>query len=59
LDVPTAVRLARQGQAVILVRRDTETADIACMVRADGVLTAAGSRTSHAAAVAGNSARSG
>jgi pyruvate,orthophosphate dikinase len=36
----------------ILVRRDIATADVAAIARAEGVVTASGSRTSHAAVVA-------
>jgi len=52
LDSEAAVRLANRNTRVILVRRDTETADIEGMVNATGVLTGAGGRTSHAAVVA-------
>jgi len=37
---------------VVLVRREMDTADIKGMIHATGILTAAGSRTSHAAVVA-------
>jgi pyruvate,orthophosphate dikinase len=40
------------GVAVILVRRDAETADIAALELAAGLLTQRGARTSHAAVVA-------
>jgi pyruvate,orthophosphate dikinase len=40
------------GASVILVRRDAETADIAALEIADGLLTQRGARTSHAAVVA-------
>ncbi len=40
------------GVAVILVRRDAETADIAALESALGLLTQRGARTSHAAVVA-------
>jgi pyruvate,orthophosphate dikinase len=40
------------GAAVILVRRDAETADIAALELAVGLLTQRGARTSHAAVVA-------
>lgn len=40
------------GKAVILVRRDAETDDIAALELASGLLTARGSRTAHAAVVA-------
>ncbi|WP_294541290.1 PEP/pyruvate-binding domain-containing protein [uncultured Rhodoblastus sp.] len=44
--------LARRGEPVILVRRDTSTEDVAGFSVADGVLTAIGGRTSHAAVIA-------
>ena len=40
------------GASVILVRRDAETADIAALELASGLLTQRGARTSHAAVVA-------
>jgi pyruvate,orthophosphate dikinase len=40
------------GVAVILVRRDAETSDIAALASAVGLLTQRGARTSHAAVVA-------
>ncbi len=40
------------GAAVILVRRDAETADIAALDLSEGLLTQRGARTSHAAVVA-------
>ncbi len=40
------------GASVILVRRDAETADIAALELAAGLLTQRGARTSHAAVVA-------
>jgi pyruvate,orthophosphate dikinase len=52
LDSEAAVRLTGAGDPVILVRRDTSTADLAGMAVADGILTTVGSRTSHAAVVA-------
>ncbi len=52
LDVAAAERLAQQGKPSILVRPETATADIAGMAHAAGILTAAGSRTAHAAVVA-------
>jgi pyruvate,orthophosphate dikinase len=49
-----AAALARHaaGASVILVRRDAETADIAALELAGGLLTQRGARTSHAAVVA-------
>jgi pyruvate, orthophosphate dikinase len=52
LDLDTAVRLAGQTQPVILVREHATTSDIAALAVCRGVLTATGSRTSHAAVVA-------
>ncbi|MEC5216288.1 pyruvate,orthophosphate dikinase [Actimicrobium sp. GrIS 1.19] len=40
------------GAAVILVRRDAETSDLVALNLAEGLLTACGARTSHAAVVA-------
>jgi pyruvate,orthophosphate dikinase len=47
-----AERLAARGTPAILVRQETVTDDIAGMAHAAGILTASGSRTSHAAVVA-------
>ncbi len=52
LDVDTALRLAGQDLPVILVREHASTADIAALAVCRGLLTATGSRTSHAAVVA-------
>lgn len=52
LDSEAAARMTSAGDPVILVRHDTSTADLAGMAVADGILTAVGSRTSHAAVVA-------
>jgi len=41
-----------RGEKAILVRRDTSTEDVAGFAVADGILTAIGGRTSHAAVVA-------
>lgn len=46
-----AVALAREG-AVVLVRQETNPDDIEGMAAAEGILTAIGGRTSHAAVVA-------
>ncbi len=43
---------ARQGQKVILVRRETSPEDVGGMFVAQGILTATGGKTSHAAVVA-------
>jgi pyruvate,orthophosphate dikinase len=51
-DATAVQRLAAAGKAVILVRPDTVTSDIASMAEVAGILTASGSRTSHAAVVA-------
>ncbi|MDQ1248942.1 MAG: pyruvate, orthophosphate dikinase [Actinomycetota bacterium] len=51
-DSPTAVERAAAGEAVILVRRETNPDDLAGMVAAAGVLTSRGGKTSHAAVVA-------
>ncbi|MBL8682870.1 MAG: pyruvate, phosphate dikinase [Myxococcales bacterium] len=47
-----AEQMANQGQAVILVRRETSPEDIHGMKAAKGILTATGGLTSHAAVVA-------
>jgi pyruvate,orthophosphate dikinase len=47
-----AVELASAGRHVILVRHQTSADDVAGMARADGFLTAAGGKSSHAAVVA-------
>ena len=51
-DSDSAVKLAAGGDPVILVRPDTSTADIAGFIAADGIITAVGGRTAHAALVA-------
>jgi pyruvate,orthophosphate dikinase len=51
-DSKRAVEAAAQGQRVILVRREIDTTDIEGIATAEGVLTATGGRTSHAAVVA-------
>jgi pyruvate,orthophosphate dikinase len=51
-DPARVVELAEGGKSVILVRPDISTADMAGIAAAQGILTAAGSRTSHAAVVA-------
>ncbi len=43
---------SRRREPVILVRRDTSTEDVAGFALAEGILTAIGGRTSHAAVVA-------
>lgn len=52
LDPSRATELAAAGTPVILVRADIDTADVAGFAVADGILTATGGRTSHAAVVA-------
>ena len=52
LDCARAAERAAAGAAVILVRGDIATEDIVGIESARGVLTVAGSRTSHAAVVA-------
>ena len=47
-----AVRMAEQGEAVILVREETSPEDIHGMTVARGILTQRGGQTSHAAVVA-------
>ena len=47
-----AVELTEQGEKVILVRKETSPEDIHGMAVAEGILTARGGRTSHAAVVA-------
>jgi pyruvate, orthophosphate dikinase len=51
-DAGTAVEWAGRGEAVILVRRETNPDDLAGMIAARGVLTSRGGKTSHAAVVA-------
>jgi pyruvate,orthophosphate dikinase len=51
-DSATAVEWAQQGEAVILVRRETNPDDLRGMVASAGVLTSRGGKTSHAAVVA-------
>lgn len=47
-----AVELAGRGEAVILVRRETNPDDLNGMIAAQGILTSRGGKTSHAAVVA-------
>jgi pyruvate, orthophosphate dikinase len=51
-DSATAVAWAGRGEKVILVRRETNPEDLHGMIAAEGVLTARGGKTSHAAVVA-------
>jgi pyruvate,orthophosphate dikinase len=51
-EADRAVELARDGQSVILVRPETSPEDVAGMYASEGIVTARGGRTSHAAVVA-------
>lgn len=51
-DSESAARFCAFGDPVILIRRDTSTADVAGFAVAEGILTAIGGRTAHAALVA-------
>jgi pyruvate,orthophosphate dikinase len=51
-DSRTAVKWAQSGEAVILVRRETNPDDLDGMIAAAGILTSRGGKTSHAAVVA-------
>jgi pyruvate,orthophosphate dikinase len=51
-DSSAARRMAAESDPVILIRRDTTTADVAGFSASAGILTAAGGRTAHAALVA-------
>jgi len=52
LDSATAAAWAANGDAVVLVRKETRPDDLPGMLAAVGVLTSRGGRTSHAAVVA-------
>ena len=52
LDNDQAIERTSAGAKVILVRRETNPDDLAGMIVADGILTARGGKTSHAAVVA-------
>jgi len=52
LDADEAARRGGAGEAVILVRKETNPDDVHGMIAARGVLTATGGMTSHAAVVA-------
>jgi pyruvate,orthophosphate dikinase len=52
LDVEAAERIAQEGRAPVLIRRDTSTEDLTGMIVSAGLLTGSGGRTSHAAVVA-------
>jgi pyruvate,orthophosphate dikinase len=51
-DADTAVRLAKSGETVILVREETKPEDIHGFFAAKGILTSRGGKTSHAAVTA-------
>ncbi|HVW81329.1 MAG TPA: pyruvate, phosphate dikinase [Mycobacteriales bacterium] len=51
-DSATAGEWASRGEAVILVRRETNPDDLPGMIAAEGILTSRGGKTSHAAVVA-------
>lgn len=50
-DAETAVKMNNRGERVILVRKETSPDDIQGMAFSQGVLTARGGRTSHAAVI--------
>jgi pyruvate,orthophosphate dikinase len=52
LDAAAARKFSGSGRGVVLVRQETTTEDIVGIAAADGLLTALGGRTSHAAVVA-------
>ncbi|HUN42389.1 MAG TPA: PEP/pyruvate-binding domain-containing protein [Acetobacteraceae bacterium] len=52
LDMAAVERFASRGNAAILVRPETVTADTMALAKAAGLLSATGSRTAHAAVVA-------
>ena len=51
-DSPTAKAWAARGEQVVLVRKETNPDDLEGMIAANGILTARGGKTSHAAVVA-------
>jgi pyruvate, orthophosphate dikinase len=51
-DSVVAAEYAARGESVILVRRETNPDDLPGMIAAQGILTARGGKTSHAAVVA-------
>ncbi|UWZ35519.1 pyruvate, phosphate dikinase [Dactylosporangium roseum] len=51
-DAQHAVAMAKEGERVILVRRETNPDDLPGMIAAQGILTSRGGKTSHAAVVA-------
>jgi pyruvate,orthophosphate dikinase len=52
LDADTAVEWVERGEKVMLVREETNPDDVHGMYAAEGILTARGGKTSHAAVVA-------
>ena len=52
LSAEQAIAWSQAGQAVVLVRKDAETSDVAALQASRGLLTQRGARTSHAAVVA-------
>jgi pyruvate, orthophosphate dikinase len=52
LSVESALRLSTEGEPVVLVRQEASTDDIAALAACQGLVTATGARTSHAAVVA-------
>jgi pyruvate,orthophosphate dikinase len=57
LDADVAQRWARNGDPVVLVRRETTADDLRGMAAATGILTSRGDATSHAAVVARGTGR--
>ena len=51
-DSESAQQLGASGEPVVLMRPDTNTADVAGFVVAAGIITSVGARTAHAALVA-------
>jgi pyruvate,orthophosphate dikinase len=51
-DSATAKQAAERGEKVVLVRQETNPDDLEGMIAAEGILTARGGKTSHAAVVA-------
>ncbi|HET7851156.1 MAG TPA: PEP/pyruvate-binding domain-containing protein [Methyloceanibacter sp.] len=51
-DAATAERMAGNGDRVVLIRSDINTADVKGLAAARGIVTASGGRTAHAALIA-------